>query len=70
MKKITIISFSITLMIFSFVSLGQGPVDPPCDNEDPSLCPDVPFDGGASLLLAGGASLLGWTAWKRKKKND
>lgn len=56
--------------MFSFVTIQSvmaQPIDPPCDNEDPSFCPDVPFDGEAAFLLLGGISLLGWKAFKRKK---
>ncbi len=60
------VSFTIVFAVNTLQA--QGPIDPPCENEDPSTCPDVPFDGGASLIIAGGAGLLGWTAYKRKKK--
>ncbi|MFN8416246.1 MAG: hypothetical protein U0U66_07940 [Cytophagaceae bacterium] len=70
MKKITLILFPVLLAFLCVTVFAQGPIDPPCENEDPSECPDAPFDGGASLLIAGGAGLLGWTAFKKKKKND
>jgi hypothetical protein len=69
MKKIILFLFPVILAFLSVSTFADPPIDPPCDNEDPSYCPDVPIDGGASLLIAGGVSLLGWTAYRRKKDN-
>ncbi|MBC7451486.1 MAG: hypothetical protein H7259_08360 [Cytophagales bacterium] len=38
--------------------------DPNCLDSDPS----IPFDGGASLLLAAGAGLLGIKAFRKKTR--
>lgn len=56
-----------SFIMFTSQSHGQ---PSPCDDPeiDPSECLDAPFDGGASLLIAGGAGLLGWTAFKKKKQ--
>jgi hypothetical protein len=69
MKTATIISIFF-LTIYSMVSSFAQPIDPPCDNDDPTAddCPEnIPFDGGASILIAGGASLLGIRAYKKRK---
>ncbi|WP_018343070.1 hypothetical protein [Cytophaga aurantiaca] len=39
--------------------------DPACDGSDPSL----PFDGGASLLIAAGVGLIGKKALQNRKSS-
>ncbi len=64
MKKIILI-FSITVVIFfvPFLSFAQGPIDPGD--------PEIPIDGGVSLLIAAGVAYGGKKiAENRKAKKE
>ena len=72
-KNRSTISFkNVLTIVFIFASLtvfsqpcppGNPAGDPACDGSDPSL----PFDGGASLLIAAGVGLIGKKALQNRK---
>ncbi|MBO9699704.1 MAG: hypothetical protein J7604_05795 [Sporocytophaga sp.] len=56
-KFLTLITLFTTSIVFSASAQDEPPCPPGgCDDEDPI---DIPFDGGASLLLAAGLGIGG-----------
>jgi hypothetical protein len=70
-KKLKLLSL-FTLLTIGVVFIAEGQPCPPggCDDEDPSEETSIPFDGGASLLLAAGLGIGGkklYENFKNKK---
>ena len=69
MKNVLKVLLSICLLCVSIISYGQA-ADQPCDGDDPFDCPEIPIDGGASLLLLAGAGAGVYRIAKKRMSNN